>query len=115
MRCDGGVLAGDGFGVWMGAHEEVTLAPAHARLDLPGWVRLCLYGLVHRAYPALHNSRLAPVPTTAAIVGARAAPIGVAMSVTGAGPAVAIAAAALMLLSTLMFAWMVLTRADAVA
>jgi hypothetical protein len=109
------LLLGESFGVWMGANEDFTLAPAHAHLNLLGWVTLCLYGLVHRAYPALKASRLAPVQMAAAIIGALAAPIGIVMSITGAGPAVALADAALLVVSTLMFGWMFITRAGASA
>lgn len=41
-------LTGMVLGLWMGAHEDFTLAPAHAHLNLLGWVTLSLYGLYHR-------------------------------------------------------------------
>jgi hypothetical protein len=38
------VLAGMVFGMWMGAHGDFTAAPAHAHLNLVGWVTMALYG-----------------------------------------------------------------------
>jgi hypothetical protein len=37
-------LIGMGWGSFMGAHEDFTLAPAHAHLNLLGWVALSLMG-----------------------------------------------------------------------
>jgi len=38
------VLIGMGFGIFMGATMNFTLAPAHAHLNLIGWVTMALYG-----------------------------------------------------------------------
>ena len=38
------VLVGMGFGIWMGAAQNFALAPAHAHLNLIGWVTMALYG-----------------------------------------------------------------------
>lgn len=38
------VLIGMGFGVHMGATGDISLAPAHAHLNLIGWVTMALYG-----------------------------------------------------------------------
>jgi hypothetical protein len=38
------VLVGMGFGMFMGATNNFTLAPAHAHLNLIGWVTMALYG-----------------------------------------------------------------------
>ena len=38
------VLIGMGFGVYMGATADFSLAPAHAHLNLIGWVTMALYG-----------------------------------------------------------------------
>jgi hypothetical protein len=44
-------LVGMGLGVWMGKTENFTLAPAHAHINLLGWVSMALYGLFYRAIP----------------------------------------------------------------
>jgi hypothetical protein len=49
-----GVLAGItgiGLGIHMAASEDHSLAPAHAHLNLLGWVTMMLYGLYHRGAP----------------------------------------------------------------
>ena len=38
------VLIGMGTGIFMGATNNFTLAPAHAHLNLIGWVTMALYG-----------------------------------------------------------------------
>ncbi|HEX3652482.1 MAG TPA: hypothetical protein VHU18_06640 [Rhizomicrobium sp.] len=38
------LLSGMMLGEYMGAHENFTLAPLHAHINLLGWVTLALYG-----------------------------------------------------------------------
>jgi hypothetical protein len=38
------VLAGVGLGIWMGMHENFTLAPVHAHINLIGWASMGLIG-----------------------------------------------------------------------
>lgn len=42
-------LGGMALGIFMGIARDFTLAPAHAHLNLLGWVTLALYGLYHRS------------------------------------------------------------------
>lgn len=44
-------LVGMGLGVMMGKSEDFTLAPAHAHINLLGWVSMTLYALIYRAVP----------------------------------------------------------------
>ena len=46
------VLVGMGFGIFMGATEDFTLAPAHAHLNLIGWVTMALYGTFYALAPS---------------------------------------------------------------
>lgn len=41
-------LGGMSLGIHMGTAGDFTLAPAHAHLNLLGWVTMALYGLWHR-------------------------------------------------------------------
>ena len=43
------------LGIWMGMHEDFTLAPVHAHINLLGWVTLALYGLYHRGVERASN------------------------------------------------------------
>jgi hypothetical protein len=42
-------LGGMTLGMQMGISQDFTLAPAHAHLNLLGWVTMTLYGLYHRS------------------------------------------------------------------
>lgn len=41
-------LTGMALGIHMGIAQDFSLAPAHAHLNLLGWVTMALYGLYHR-------------------------------------------------------------------
>lgn len=41
-------LTGMSMGFAMGMSQDFTLAPAHAHLNLLGWVTMAIYGLYHR-------------------------------------------------------------------
>lgn len=41
-------LGGMVLGIMMGLSQDFTLAPAHAHLNLLGWVTMAIYGLYHR-------------------------------------------------------------------
>lgn len=44
-------FSGMSLGLYMGIAEDHSLSPAHAHLNLLGWVTMMLYGLYHRAAP----------------------------------------------------------------
>jgi len=44
-------MVGMSLGLWMGAHEDFTLAPVHAHINLLGWVTMFLAGLFYNAFP----------------------------------------------------------------
>jgi hypothetical protein len=105
------LLGGEGLGLWMASHEDFTLAPAHAHLNLVGWVSLSLYGLAHRAYPALAQSRLAAAQAIVSIVAAVTAPFTIAYTLLGGSPLPAILNSLLIVLGTILFALMFFRRA----
>lgn len=49
------------IGVGMGASGDFTLRPAHAHINLLGWVSMCLFALVNHTWPATAQGRLATV------------------------------------------------------
>ena len=109
------LLGGEGFGIWMGANEDFTLAPAHAHLNLVGWASLSLYGLIHRAYPALAASRLAGAQAIVAIIAAISAPFTISYVLLGGSPVPSMIDAALIVIGTLLFALMFFRRAGKAA
>ncbi len=52
-------IFGMGFGIWMGIHERMDLAPMHAHANLVGFAAMVLFGLIYRSFPAMAASRLA--------------------------------------------------------
>ena len=57
-------LSGMSLGIWMGMHEDFTLAPVHAHINLLGWVTLALYGSITAASSAPRTA--SPGPRSAA-------------------------------------------------
>ncbi len=88
------ILVGMGLGVVMGKNQDFTLAPAHAHLNLLGWVSMFLFGLFYRVFPQAAARRLAAahfityVPATFVMV------IALAFEVSGDQRAAPILAAA---------------------
>ncbi len=53
------VLAGMLAGMHMGASEDMRLTPAHAHLNLLGWVTMALYGTFYALTAQTYSPRLA--------------------------------------------------------
>ncbi len=102
------LLFGEVFGMWMGMTGNFQLGPSHAHLNLLGWVTLTLYGLAHRAFPALASAKLAPYQCGLAILGAIVLPagIGIAIASTDSIPQIASIGSVVVFLATLLFAIM---------
>lgn len=61
-------LTGMSMGIAMGMSENFSIAPAHAHLNLLGWVTMALYGLYHRGIER-PSQRLAWVQVLAGAAG----------------------------------------------
>jgi hypothetical protein len=61
-------LVGMSLGLWMGMHEDFTLAPVHAHINLVGWVTMFLAGLFYNARPD-RDGALAKVHLGLAVIG----------------------------------------------
>ena len=55
------VIAGMAMGIGMAMTQDHALMPAHAHLNLLGWVSLFLFGIYYERRPALDASRLAMI------------------------------------------------------
>jgi hypothetical protein len=103
------LLVGEAFGMWISqSPDRFPLHPAHAHLNLAGWVTLCLYGLVHHAYPQLASAKLAPLQCITAIVGGVLMPPGILVAITSGEQnlALVIVGSLGVMLGTLLFAIM---------
>jgi hypothetical protein len=76
-------LIGMAFGIFMGIRQDFTLAPAHAHLNLLGFVTMFLSALYYRAFPQAAASRLAFYQATVSIIGAMLFPVGIACVLLG--------------------------------
>jgi cbb3-type cytochrome oxidase subunit 1 len=90
------------MGIAMGIGQDFTLAPAHAHLNLVGWVSLVLFGLAYRVELA-KSGTLAAVHYWLATAGAIVFPIGIYFAAVRDQPAVAIVGALLALASMFIF------------
>ncbi len=53
------VVVGMAMGIGMAASHNHSIMPAHAHLNLLGWVSLFLFGIYYKLHPGLDASRLA--------------------------------------------------------
>ena len=71
-------LVGMAMGIAMGIRQEFALAPAHAHLNLLGFVVLFLAALYYRVMPQAAATVLAKIHAATAIVGGMVFPAGIA-------------------------------------
>src|SRR5450759_4341555 len=62
-------LIGIVLGIIMGIRQDFALMPAHAHLNLLGFVTLFLSALYYRVVPEAEASRLAPYPAIVSVAG----------------------------------------------
>ena len=101
------LLCGLVFGIEMGMREDFTLAPAHAHLNLIGFVLMFLVGLYYRIVPAAGADTLAKIQAGLHIAGAIILPIGVAQVLLGGNGIVVIIGSLVVLAAMALFAWIV--------
>ena len=103
------VAAGMIWGIVMGITEDHSTMPAHAHLNLLGWVSLFLFGIYYHLHPAIDSSRLAVVQVWIWIVGTIILTIGVALVHSGRaiGDPIAAISSLIVLADVLLFGWLV--------
>ena len=103
------VVVGMIWGLQMAISRDHAALPAHAHLNLLGWVSLFLFGLYYRLHPALDRSRAALVQVGIWIAGTIVMTIGVGLVHTGreAGDPLAAIGSFVVLAAMLMFGWLV--------
>ena len=90
--------------------------PAHAHLNLLGWVSLFLFGIFYRLHPALDSARVALIQVWVWIVGTVVLTIGIAMVHTGrGGDPIAAIGSIIILADMLLFGWLVIRPQRAAA
>ncbi len=108
-------LVGMVMGIAMGIRHDFALAPAHAHLNLLGFVALFLFGLYYHAVPEAAASVLGKVQAWTAVVGAVVFPAGIAaeLAVEPALKPLVVAGSMIVLASTALFAVVVFRHGTA--
>lgn len=104
-------LIGMVLGIYMAASQDHTLAPAHAHLNLLGWVSVAIYGAFYTLVPRSAVGTLAKLQVLLAIAGAVVLVPGIAIAVTGGGEGLAQAGSLIAIVSMLLFLIVVLREA----
>ena len=103
------VLVGMSWGIAMAISQNHAAMPAHAHLNLVGWVSLFLFGIYYRLHPALERSRAALLQASVWILGTVVMIAGVGLIYSGHPEADPIAAigSIILLIGMLVFGWVV--------
>ncbi len=111
------VLVGMLWGLQMAISNDHSAFPAHAHLNLLGWVSLFLFGIYYRMHPAVDRSRAALVQVGIWSLGTAVMAVGVGLVHTGheGGDPIAALGSLIVLAGMLLFGWFVFRgeRADA--
>jgi hypothetical protein len=99
-------ILGMTLGIWMGVNQDFAPRHIHAHINLLGWTSLALYGIVHRAWPALAHHPLARVQFWTAMLGTPIFLLGLPFAMFYDQPIGAIVGSSLVLVAALMFAFM---------
>src|ERR1700684_346062 len=100
------------WGSVMGISEDHSTMPAHAHLNLLGWVSLFLFGIYYHLHPTLDRNRLAILQVWIWIAGTIMMTIGVGLVHSGheIGDPIAAVSSLLVLADMLLFGWLVFRR-----
>ena len=103
------VIAGMAMGIGMAATQNHAIMPAHAHLNLLGWVSLFLFGIYYERRPALDTSRLPMIQVVLWSLGTVVLTIAVAAIHLGyqAADPIAALASLIVLAAMLLFAYFV--------
>jgi peptidoglycan/LPS O-acetylase OafA/YrhL len=106
------VVAGMIWGIIMAVSRDHSAMPAHAHLNLLGWVSLFLFGVFYHLHPAIDRSRTALVQVIIWIIGTVILTIGVGLIHTGhdIGDPIAAVGSLTVLAAMLLFGWLVVRR-----
>lgn len=96
------------LGIVMGIRESFELAPVHAHINLVGFACHSVFGVVGKVFPGVARDRLAKSQFWIFAVGSPILMVGIAFSIVGHNPLVAILGSLLTLLGALLYLVMVL-------
>jgi peptidoglycan/LPS O-acetylase OafA/YrhL len=110
-------LVGMLWGIAMAIGQDHSAMPAHAHLNLLGWVSLFLFGIFYRLHPPLDSARIALIQVWIWILATVVLTIGVAMVHTGrtTGDPIAAIGSLIIVADMILFGWLVIRKASAPA
>jgi cbb3-type cytochrome oxidase subunit 1 len=97
------LVIGVSLGIYMGIAHDFLLVPVHAHLNLVGWASLALFGIVYHLMPQMAERRIAKLHFLLAAPSAILLPAGIAMSVLGHSPMLAIIASLVWFAGAILF------------
>ena len=97
------VMLGMLWGIQMSAAQDFTMGPAHAHLNLVGWVTFGLFGVYYHLVPAAAEARLALIHYGVALAGLVAMTVGLQVYLRGGTDLVVVSGSMLSALSMLIF------------
>lgn len=111
------VIGGMIWGIVMGISQDHSAMPAHAHLNLLGWVSLFLFGVYYRLHPVTELNPLALAQVWIWIVGTIILTVGVALVHSGhaVGDPIAAVSSLIVLADTALFGWIVFRTKQTVA
>jgi hypothetical protein len=96
-------LAGMAWGIQMSASADHTLSPAHAHLNLLGYVSFAVFGFYYHTVPAAAEGLLAKVHLGLAVLGLVVIVPGIVSAISMTGETLAKLGSVLTILSMLVF------------
>lgn len=105
------VVVGMIWGIQMSATHDHTLAPAHAHLNLLGWVSFAIFGFYYHLVPEAAQGALPKIHFATALTGLAVLVPGIALAIQNQGETLAKAGSVLSLLSMCLFVWILATNA----
>ena len=106
------VITGMVWGIVMAISQDHSAMPAHAHLNLLGWVSLFLFGIFYHLHPAIDRSRAAMIQVGIWIAGTIILTVGVGLVHAGRsiGDPIAAAGSIIVLFDMAFFGWLVIRR-----
>lgn len=108
-------LIGMAWGIQMSATGDRGLSPAHAHLNLLGWVSLALFATFYQLVPAAGETMLAKIQAAVAVVGVVLIVPGIVMAISMTGETLAKIGSVITVLSMLLFLVVMVTKGRATA
>jgi len=110
------VLGGMVWGLVMAISQDHSMMPAHAHLNLLGWVCLFMFGVFYHLHPETDRSRIALIQVVIWIVATLVMVVGIGLVHAGNahGELLAAIGSLVVLADTILFGWLI-TRRNKVA